>query len=164
MADRKIEGRIVFAGSTNGIKDLQVVAVDLDPFFSEDELGSAPTNGNGDFTIAYSQSRYNDWLPGRNPDIVIRVYAAGRRLVHETSEQGNVTDNPLKITTIQLHRANVEGWLVTNATLDPTHPKLDASGTPVTWTNGNRVEILKDGETLFPQLTDAIGKASKSVN
>ncbi|MGZ8532336.1 MAG: phospholipase D-like domain-containing protein [Candidatus Binatia bacterium] len=164
MADRKIEGRIVFAGSTNGIKDLQVVAVDLDPFFSEDELGSAPTNGNGDFTIAYSQSRYNDWLPGRNPDIVIRVYAAGRRLVHETSEQSNVTDNPLKITTIQLHRANVEGWLVTNATLDPTHPKLDASGTPVTWTNGNRVEILKDGETLFPQLTDAIGKASKSVN
>lgn len=164
MADRTIEGRIVFAGPTNGIDGLQVVAVDLDPFFSEDELGSAPTNGNGDFKIAYSQSRYNDWLPGRNPDIVVRVYAAGRRLLHETSEQSNVADTALTITTIQLHRANVEGWLVTNATLDPTHPKLDASGTPVTWTNGNRVEILKDGETLFPQLTDAIGKASKSVN
>ena len=164
MADRTIKGRIVFAGTTNGIEGLAVVAVDLDPFFSEDELGSAATDGNGDFTIAYSQSRYNDWLPGRNPDIVVRVYAAGRRLLFETSEQSNVADTVLTITTIDLHRANVEGWLVTNATLDPTHPKLDAAGTPVTWTNGNRVEILKDGETLFPKLTDAIGKATQSVN
>ena len=58
----------------------------------------------------------------------------------------------LKIATIQMHRANVEGWLVTNATLDPTHPKLDAAtGAPVTWTKGNRIEILKDGETVFSE-------------
>jgi phosphatidylserine/phosphatidylglycerophosphate/cardiolipin synthase-like enzyme len=163
MADRTIEGRIVFTGTNNGIKDLEVVAVDLDLFFSEDELGSALTNGNGDFKITYSQSRYDDWLPGRNPDIVVRVKAPGRRQLHETSEQSNVAVPALKIATIELHRANVEGWLVTNATLDPTNPKLDSAGVPVTWTSGNRVEILKDGETLFPQLTDAIGKANQSI-
>ena len=91
MADRKIKGRIVFTGTDNGIDGLEVVAFDLDPFFSEDRLGSGKT-GNGDFKISYSQSRYNDWLPGRNPDIVVRVYTAGGRLLHETSEQSNVAD------------------------------------------------------------------------
>ena len=164
MADRTIEGRIVSTVTNNGIKDLQVVAVDLDPFFSEDELGSAPTNSNGDFKIAYSQSRYNDWLPGRNPDIVVRVKTSGGRLLHETAEQSNVADPALTITTIRLHPANIDGWLVTNATLNPTNPNLNAAGAPVTWTNGNRVEILKDGETLFPKLTDDISKANQSIH
>jgi phosphatidylserine/phosphatidylglycerophosphate/cardiolipin synthase-like enzyme len=163
MSDRSIEGRVVYAGTNNGVQGLEIVAVDLDPFFSEDSLGSDSTNANGEFTIPYSQSRYNDFLPGRNPDIVVRVYAPGGRLLHETAEQSNVTDTTLKITTIEIHRANIEGWLVTNAMLEPTHPKLDPSGAPLTWTNGNRVEILKDGETMFPKLTDAIKQAQSSI-
>ncbi len=164
MAERRIEGRIVYTGTNNGIQDLEIVAIDLDPFFSEDQLGSTSTNHNGDFKIPYSQSRYNDWIPGRNPDIVVRVHTAGGRLLHETAEQSNVADTVLTIATIEIHRANVEGWLVTNATLEPAHPKLDAAGAPITWTKGNRVEILKDGETVFPKLTDAISQANRSIH
>jgi len=164
MADKSIEGRVVYTGTERGIDTLNIVAVDLDPFFLEDALGSSPTDGDGNFKIKYSQSRYNDWLPGRNPDIVVRVYAAGGRLLHETSEQSNVAVAVLKIATIEIHPANVEGWLVTNATLEPTHPKVDAAGVPITWTQGNSIEILKDGETVFPKLTDAISQASRSVH
>jgi phosphatidylserine/phosphatidylglycerophosphate/cardiolipin synthase-like enzyme len=164
MADRNIEGRVIYTGTNQGIAGLNIVAVDLDPFFLEDVLGTAPTDANGNFKITYTQSRYNDWLPGRNPDIVVRVHAAGGRLVHETSEQSNVSDANLKIATIEIHRANVEGWLVTNATLDPTHPKLTTAGVPITWTTGNRLEVLKDGETLFPKLTDAVSQAKQTVH
>lgn len=164
MADRTIEGRVIFTGTTQGIVGLNIVAVDLDPFFLEDRLGSSSTDRDGNFKITYSQSRYNDWLPGRNPDIVVRLHAAGGRLVHETSEQSNVSDPNLKIATIEIHRANVEGWLVTNATLNPTHPKLTPAGVPITWTTGNRLEVLKDGETLFPKLTDAVSQAQQSIH
>jgi len=132
MTDRKIEGRVVFAGTNDGIKDLEIVAFDLDPFFSEDRLGAGTTDGNGNFTITYSPSRYSDWLPGRNPDIVVRVYAPGGRLLHETSEQSDVAAPLLTIATIQLHPANVTGWLVTNATLNPVNPQLDSTGAPAT--------------------------------
>src|ERR1043166_80892 len=164
MADRTIEGRVIFTGTTQGIAGLNIVAVDLDPFFLEDVLGTAPTDANGNFKITYTQSRYNDWLPGRNPDIVVRSHGGGGRLLHETSEQSNVSDANLKIAYIEIHRANVEGWLVTNATLDPTHPKLTAAGVPITWTTGNRLEVLKDGETLFPKLTDAVSQAKQTVH
>jgi phosphatidylserine/phosphatidylglycerophosphate/cardiolipin synthase-like enzyme len=164
MTDRKIEGKVVLAGTTTGIEGLEVVAFDLDPFFSEDRLGSSPTNASGAFSISYTPSRYSDWLPGRNPDIVVRVYARGGRLLHETAEQSDVSAPVLTISTIQLHSANVKGWLVTNATLNPTTPSLNANGTPVTWTDGNKVEILKDGETMFPAITDAVEQANSSIN
>src|ERR1043166_8682388 len=96
MADRTIEGRVIFTGTTQGIAGLNIVAVDLDPFFLEDVLGTAPTDANGNFKITYAQSRYNDWLPGRNPDIVVRVHGAGGRLLHEISAQSNVSDANLK--------------------------------------------------------------------
>ncbi len=164
MADRSIEGRVIYTGTNQGIAGLNIVAVDLDPFFVEDFLGSGPTDANGNFKITYAQSRYSDWLPERNPDIVVRIHAAGGRLLHETSEQKDVSVASLKIATIEIHRANVEGWLVTNATLDPTHPKLTAAGVPITWTSGNRLEVLKDGEALFPRLTDAVSGAKQTIH
>jgi phosphatidylserine/phosphatidylglycerophosphate/cardiolipin synthase-like enzyme len=166
MADRRIEGRVVFTGTgpSTGIEGLDVVAFDLDPFFSEDRLGSSPTDSDGKFKISYTPSRYSDWLPGRNPDIVIRVYAPGGRLLHETSEQSDVADVLLTINTIQIHPANVTGWLVTNATLDPANPRLDSTGTPVTWSAGNKVTVLNDGESMFPAITDAIEQANSSIN
>src|SRR5262249_51147459 len=134
MPDRTIEGRVIYTGTNQGIADLNIVAVDLDPFFLEDFLGTAPTDGDGNFKITYAQSRYSDWIPGTNPDIVLRIHATGGRLVHETAEQKDVAVANLKVTTIEIHRANIEGWLVTNATLDPTHPKLTSAGVPITWT------------------------------
>ena len=48
--------------------------------------------------------------------------------------------------------------------MTPTNPDLRVDGTPTTWTTGNDVVLLKDGETLFPLLTDAINQASTSIH
>lgn len=164
MPDRSVEGRIVYTGTDCGIKGLEVVALDLKPFFSEVKLGSGLTGCDGNFKIPYIRRRINVWFPGRKPYIVVRVYTPGGRLLCEMPEQRDVAAPVLTILTIEIHRANIEGWLVTNATLDPTHPKLDPEGNPLTWTKGNQVVILKDGETLFPELTDAIKKAENSIH
>jgi phosphatidylserine/phosphatidylglycerophosphate/cardiolipin synthase-like enzyme len=163
MANKGVKGRIVNAQTGVGIKGLEIVVVDFDPLFSEDILGSKITDNGGYFDITYAAS-FAAWIPGRNPDIVVRVYGPGFRLLHETSEYSNVEEAILTIATIELHPANIEGWLVTNATLNPKNPALNPDGTPVTWTKGNWVEILKDGETVFPQLTDEIRQAQSSVN
>src|ERR1043166_7887354 len=164
MADRTVEGRVIFAGTSNGIAGLNIVAVDFDPFFLEDRLGSASTDANGNFKITYAQSRYSEWLPERKPDIAVRVHTAGGRLLHPTTEQKHVSVPNLTIATIEIHRANVEGWLVTNATLNPTNPKLTSAGVPITWTTGNSLEVLKDGESLFPRVTDAVSQANQTVH
>lgn len=168
MANTSVTGRVVYAGTDEGIKGLAIVAVDFDPLFSEEILNkdSKPvfSDDNGFFSIAYTPDQYRIWVLDRNPDIVVRVYGPGLRLLHQTAEHKDVTDSSLTLTTINIHRANLEGWLVTNATLDPTNPDLRADGTPTTWTTGNDVVILKDGETLFPLLTDAINKAGISIH
>ncbi len=168
MANTSVKGRVVYAGTDEGIKGLAIVAVDFDPLFSEEILNkdSKPvfSGDNGFFSIAYSPDQYRTWVLDRNPDIVVRIYGAGLRLLHQTAEHKDVTDSTLTLTTINIHRANIEGWLVTNATLDPANPDLRADGTPTTWTTGNDVVLLKDGETLFPMLTDAINQASTSIH
>lgn len=168
MANTSVKGRVVYAGTDEGIKGLAIVAVDFDPLFSEEILNknSKPvfSDDNGFFSIAYSPDQYRTWVLDRNPDIVVRIYGPGLRLLHQTAEHKDVTDSTLTLTTINIHRANIEGWLVTNATLDPTNPDLRADGTPTTWTTGNDVVLLKDGETLFPLLTDAINQASTSIH
>ncbi len=168
MANTSVKGRVVYAGTDEGIKGLAIVAVDFDPLFSEEILNknSKPvfSDDNGFFSIAYSPDQYRTWVLDRNPDIVVRIYGPGLRLLHQTAEHKDVTDSTLSLTTINIHRANIEGWLVTNATLDPTNPDLRADGTPTTWTTGNEVVLLKDGETLFPLLTDAINQASTSIH
>lgn len=168
MANTSVKGRVVYAGTDEGIKGLAIVAVDFDPLFSEEILNknSKPvfSDDNGFFSIAYSPDQYRTWVLDRNPDIVVRIYGPGLRLLHQTAEHKDVTDSTLTLTTINIHRANIEGWLVTNATLDPTNPDLRADGTPTTWTTGNEVVLLKDGETLFPLLTDAINQASTSIH
>jgi phosphatidylserine/phosphatidylglycerophosphate/cardiolipin synthase-like enzyme len=168
MANTSVKGRVVYAGTDEGIKGLAIVAVDFDPLFSEEILNkdSKPvfSDDNGFFSIAYSPDQYRVWVLDRNPDIVVRIYGSGLRLLHQTAEHKDVTDSTLPLTTVNIHRANIEGWLVTNATLDPTNPDIRADGTPTTWTTGNDVVILKDGEMLFPLLTDAINQASTSIH
>ena len=81
MADRRIEGKVIFSDTKAGIKGLQVAAFDLDPFFAEEKLGDpAETDAAGAFSIKYSLSRYHEWTPDRNPDIVVRVHAPGGAL------------------------------------------------------------------------------------
>jgi phosphatidylserine/phosphatidylglycerophosphate/cardiolipin synthase-like enzyme len=163
MANGGVQGKVVDEKG-KGIEGLDIVVVDFDPFFSEDKLGTTKTLNDGSFKVTYPTGKFDDWIPGRNPDLAVRVYGPGCRLLHETAERSNVSDPILTITNIEIHRANIEGWLVTNATLRPNNPLLNADGTPVTWTKGNKIEVLRDGDAVFPAITDAVKQAKKSIN
>ncbi len=167
MANTRVTGRVVFAGTTNGIPDLTVTAVDFDPFFNEDDvLGKVKTDADGRFDINYSPDAYSTWKFDRKPDIVVRVYGPrysdpklfGTRLLHETKEQEDVTDATFDAGEIRIHPDNIDGWLVTHATLNPE------SGTPVFLFDGNAIEYLVDGDKMFPAITDATTGANTSVN
>ncbi|HEX8145045.1 MAG TPA: phospholipase D family protein [Pyrinomonadaceae bacterium] len=167
MANTGVKGRVVFAGTGEGIPDLTVTAVDFDPFFNEDDvLGKVKTDAQGRFQISYSASAYSSWKIDRKPDIVVRIYAPrytdpklfGTRLLHETKEVEEVTDTVLEVGEIKIHPDNIDGWLVTHATL---HPEV---ATPVALFNGNEIEHLVDGDTMFPAITDAVTGAKTSVN
>ncbi len=155
MANTGVEG-FILAKTGYGIPGLEIHAVDFDPILSEDFLGKTTTDNNGYFKISYSPDTYRQWFD-RNPDIVVRVYGPGLRLLHETSEFSDVKDTILNIAAV-IDKNNVDGWLVTNATLDPT------IGDPVWLTQGNQIEWLIDGATVFPKLTEAVNKAKRSIN
>jgi phosphatidylserine/phosphatidylglycerophosphate/cardiolipin synthase-like enzyme len=158
MPNTGVKGRIVFAGTDDGIPNLVVQAVDLDPVLSEDALGTNTTDSDGRFAITYtSPNTYRDWFD-RNPDIVVRVYTPDMRLLLETEEFSDVKQTVLDIDERSIHKNNVEGWLVTNATLDPE------KGDPVFLSRGNQIEWLIDGAALFPKLHEAVKQAKHSVN
>ena len=158
MANGGVQGKVVDEKG-KGIEGLDIVVVDFDPFFSEDQLGTTKTLNDGSFSVTYPTGKFDDWIPGRNPDIAVRVYGPGFRLLHETAERSNVSDPILTITNIEIHRANIDGWLVTNATLRPKNPLLNPDGTPVTWTKGNKIEVLRDGDAVFPAISEAVKQA-----
>ena len=93
-----------------------------------------------------------------NPELVVRIYNSDFRLLYETKEEKNVTDEILEVEDIAIHKNNIEGWLVTNATLNP------AEGKPVAFSTGNKIEYLIDGDTMFPAITDAVVSAQTSIN
>jgi phosphatidylserine/phosphatidylglycerophosphate/cardiolipin synthase-like enzyme len=166
MANRGVRGLIIDETGT-GIKDLTVKAVDFDPFFNEDDpLKTGKTDKNGNFELTYSADAYSLWKADRNPDIVVQVFGPrytdpklfGTRLLHETKEEKDVTDEILDVGEIKIHRDNIDGWLVTHATLNPE------SATPVALFQGNKIRHLVDGDTLFPAITDAAMAANKTIN
>lgn len=120
MANTAVKGRVVDVLTGNGIEGLTVTAVDFDPFFNEDDvLGAKVTDGTGNFHISYSEDRYSFWKADRNPDIVVQVFAPGNRLIFETVELKEVTDETLVVPDVEIHKNHIEGWLVTHATLKP---------------------------------------------
>ena len=168
MANTEVKGRVVIAGTNTGIPDLTVRAFDIDRLSGDDELGDpATTDGNGDFKINYAPSSYRIWFPGENPDIEVRIYGAGGRLLFETEKQNDVTVDKLDVGKIEIHASNIRVpdpgpgdpdnaearrqdpyWLVTHTSLDPKN------GTPVRLTRGNEIDWLVDGAALFPKLND----------
>jgi phosphatidylserine/phosphatidylglycerophosphate/cardiolipin synthase-like enzyme len=165
MANTGVTGRVVKAGTTTGIAGLTVKAYDIDPLSSDDLLGQpVKTDSTGRFTIHYSTSDYRIWFPGENPDIEVRVYGAGERLLWETPKQDGVTAAMLDVGVIEIHGSNERVidptnpsaelqdpyWLVTHTSLDP------ANGIPIRLTQGNKLEWLVDGENMFPQLTEDV--------
>lgn len=157
-----VKGKVVYAGTSNGIAGLEVFAVDFDPINEEQILNpkSKPelTKPDGSFEIRYSPDAYNNWYEGREPDIVVRVYGPCLRLVFESPEFTDVKDSILDIGDCEIHKDNIEGWLVTYATLNPKN------GDPVWLTEGNKIEPLIDGAKVFPELTDLVTDAKKSIN
>jgi len=158
MPNTSVKGRVVDEHG-DGIKDLTVTAVDFDPFFNEDDvLKSDKTAADGSFQLSYSEDDYSLWKADRNPDLVVRVFGPAGRLLYETKEEENFSAPTLDVGNIKIHRGNIEGWLVTNATLNPEN------GLPVSLFQGNEIKHLVDGDTMFPAVTQAVTDAQTSVN
>lgn len=168
MANTGVKGRVIDAVTKTGIAGLTVKAYDIDPFTIENHLGTATTTGpDGLYTISYAPDKYRIWLTAENPDIEVRVFGAGDRLLHETLKKDGVTDSVLNVPDIEIHASNVRipdaspgdpdnlearlqdpYWLVTHTTLNP------ANGTPIRLTSGNQIEWLPDGHNMFPAVNE----------
>ena len=106
MANTGVTGRVVLAGTDTGIPGLKIRAYDIDRL-CDDLLGKTATDSTGRFTITYEPSAYRVWFPGENPDIEVRVYGAGGRLLCETKKKDNVTDDVHDVGKIEVHGTNV---------------------------------------------------------
>ena len=173
MANKGVTGRIVFVGPDEGPRDLKVTirAFDIDPITEDDHLGETVRVGDGVFSINYEPGKYRAWFVDRNPDIEVRIYGPGERLLWETPQQEGVSAEILDVGTIEIHKRNFpvlasgsaaeqkndRSWLVTHTAFDPKN------GDAVRLEPGNEVEWLVDGAAMFPAITDAIEKAAKSV-
>jgi phosphatidylserine/phosphatidylglycerophosphate/cardiolipin synthase-like enzyme len=163
MANTGVSGRVVDAVTKAGMPGLTVKAYDIDPLAIENHLGTATTGSDGRYTISYSPGTYRIWFTGENPDIEVRVFGAGGRLLHETLKKDGVTDAVLPVPDIEIHASNIRVpdktpdnvderrqdpyWLVTHTTLN------SASGAAVRLTQGNKIDWLIDGADLFPAVT-----------
>ena len=166
MANKGVKGRVVDQNG-QGIRSLTVTAVDFDPFFNQDDvLQTGKTDNSGNFQLSYSPDAYSTWKIDREPDIVVQVYGPrhedpklfGTRLLHETKEEKNVSAEMLDVGTITIHLDNIDGWLVTHATLNP------AVATPVALFAKNEIRHLVDGDMMFPAVTDAADEAKQSID
>ncbi|MDX2442612.1 MAG: phospholipase D-like domain-containing protein [Bacteroidales bacterium] len=155
MANTGVNGKVIFTGTSNGISDLKIQIVDFDGIPDEQTLGWTTTDSNGNFSVTYPKNSYGsvEW----EPDIVVRVYDPYLRVLHETVEVKDVSDTTLVIPNISLHPKNVSGWLVTNATINP-------SGTPVDLSAGNEITFLIDNEDAWREITDVAAGATSSIN
>jgi phosphatidylserine/phosphatidylglycerophosphate/cardiolipin synthase-like enzyme len=166
MANQGVKGRIVFAEAGDPpIANVTVAAFDIDPFNADDPLGKEVlTDSNGEFSIVYTPDAYRRWIFDRKPDIELRVYGPGRRVLWQSEVHEDVDDAVFSFPPIRIHRNNFPtsdpqdpSWLVCHTSLDP------ANGTPVRLTTGNEIEWLVDGAAMFPALTDAIEGAERLV-
>jgi len=163
MANTGVKGRIIDEMGA-GVRNLKVYAFDIDPITSDDFLGKTTTNSNGDFEINYAKGAYRAWFIDRNPDIELRIYGPAHRLLHTTPVKEEVVDETHTFDDIIIHKNNAgtsndaNPWLVTNTTLNPQ------TGDPVMLSQGNQLEWLIDGSTMFPKVTEAIQEAETSIN
>lgn len=159
MANKGVEGRIIDAQTSAGFSGLKVTAVDFDPFFNEDDvLATGETDANGQFSLSYAEDAYRLWKLDRNPDIVVRIYSPTGRLLHETKEAEDVTDETLSIPDVRIHPNHVNGHLVTHATLNPE------TGDPVALFPKNEINFLVDGAKMFPAVTEGAKAAGSAIN
>jgi phosphatidylserine/phosphatidylglycerophosphate/cardiolipin synthase-like enzyme len=176
MANTRVTGRVVLAGSNpvQGIQGLAVEAFDIDPLTKDDHVGSDTTDQDGRFDISYPASKYRLWFPGAKPDIEVRIFGAGQRLLWETPKVDGVTDDTLVLDDIAIHANNLRiedvkvnatvneikqdpYWLVTHTSLQPDN------GQAVRLTRGNQLDWLVDGAVMFPAITDEVARGLAPV-
>jgi phosphatidylserine/phosphatidylglycerophosphate/cardiolipin synthase-like enzyme len=160
MPNTGVKGRVVDAETGEGIPGLTITVVDFDPFFNEDDVlkKAVIESTDGSFQFVYAEDSYRLWSIDRNPDIVVRVSLPNGRLLFESKEVKDVTDNILEIPEIKIHKNSMEGWLVNHTTLNP------ANGNPVFLFKGNEIKHLVDGDKMFPAVTQAAIDATQSIN
>src|SRR5680860_1484993 len=164
MANQGVKGKIVDFQSQEGLKHpkLKIKVIDFDPFFNEDDLLAIGTiddlDADGNFELTYSPDAYKLWIGDRKPDIVVQVFGEGCRLLFESKERKDVEIEILDVGKIEIHKDNIEGWLVTNASLDSKIAQ------PVALSQGNKVKYLIDGAEMFPAITEAVRSAQESIN
>jgi hypothetical protein len=82
MATRnyRLFGRVVERTRRSGIPGVTVEAWDRDTRF-HDMLGSAVTDGDGAFSIAFDDDYFGDFAPDRSPDVFFKVLRDGKVLL-----------------------------------------------------------------------------------
>ncbi len=85
----RVYGRVRRTDNGQGIPNLKVTAYDVDWISSDDYLGQATTNTNGDFDIYFNKSDFDaGWfdLEG-GPDVVVRAYSTSGNLIYKSPER-----------------------------------------------------------------------------
>jgi len=85
----RVYGRVRRSDNGQGISNLTVRAYDVDWISSDDFLGSDVTDAVGGFDISFDEEDFDaGWFdPEGGPDIIVRLWNSGGRLIHQTSER-----------------------------------------------------------------------------
>ncbi len=82
----RVVGTVVEEESGKPLAGLIVRAYDKDLIF-DDDLGSVPTNANGEFEISYTETQFRDFNETQ-PDLYVKVFdASGKTVLHSTKKQ-----------------------------------------------------------------------------
>ena len=149
MSNKGVSGYVVDSDG-NGIGGLTVVAYDVESIDADIELGKATTSSDGHYEIKYPTSAYG-WLESE-PDIKVRVFDTVKRLIYESPEKEDVSEESLFMR-IEIPTADIEGWLVTLRT-----------GSAQMLSEDNRVDVLIDNKDAWEQITNGVEQADNFIH
>jgi phosphatidylserine/phosphatidylglycerophosphate/cardiolipin synthase-like enzyme len=164
MANRGVRGRVVEAGSPNGLQGLIVHVFDVDGLVGEDGedfLSGGVTDSAGAFEVTYEPSKYGSLE--FEPDLVVRIFDAHMRLLHETSPVVEDVQAEFHVVSdVSLHPADHSGIHVTNAVRPPGDG--EQPGVAQLRSQGNKVKLYVDNETAWIEFMAAVERASSFIN
>ena len=164
MANRGVTGKIQDSLGL-GLKGLVVEVMDHDALFSDDRLGEALTDGNGDFSVAYPAGKYG---LEANPDLKVRIRSPYGRLICETEVFEDFTPDVLDVETLTIPANDIGGWLSncrspSELILDPLTHTIPSKTSPLV-TPGNRLTPLIDNVEAWHKVSDSVREAKQSIN
>jgi len=81
----QITGRIIDSKTKQGIAGLKVEGGDEDYIFTDDGIGQATTNDNGEFTIIFPEKKFRDFYENQYPDLYFKIYHE-KKLIKSTED------------------------------------------------------------------------------